>query len=198
MAQGLEAERLEAEEPLLVLENVSEIDRELYFEGVKARGKGIKMWIFTILGVLLVPAGLLMYKPWVWLLGIVIVLLAQFSHVIVGVRDFSKLKRLYPSGAWRKQVRFYDDKLENLSGAGQVTTARYRDIRRTRESEHLYLIELRRNLPAILLRKDGFTLGSIDQLRPFLADMERADYEAARQNSLWHQLLELIRREKKR
>lgn len=198
MTQGLAAERLEAEEPLLVMENVSEIDRELYFEGVKARGKDIKMWIFTILGLLLVPTGLLMYKPLVWLLGVLIVLLAQFSHVITGVRDFSKLKRLHPSGVWRKRVRFYDDRLENSSSTGPVTTARYRDIKRTRESEHLYLIELRRNLPAILLRKDGFTLGSIEQLRPFLAEMERADYEAARQHSLWHQLIELIRREKKR
>ena len=184
--------------PLLVMENVSEINRELYFEGVRARRKGLRLYLFTALGILLVPTGLLMYKFWVWGLGLVIVLLAQFSHIMIGWRDFGKLRRLHPSGVWTKTVRFYDDRIESRSGQGPVRTARYRDLKQTGESEHLYIVEFRSGLPAVLLRKDGFTTGEGERLRSFLRRMEEADYEAAKQQSPLYQWIERIRREKLR
>ena len=184
--------------PLLVMENVSEINRELYFEGVRARRKGLRLYLFTALGILLVPTGLLMYKFWVWGLGLVIVLLAQFSHIMIGWRDFGKLRRLHPSGVWTKTVRFYDDRIESRSGQGPVRTARYRDLKQTGESEHLYIVEFRSGLPAVFLRKDGFTTGEGERLRSFLRRMEEADYEAAKQQSPLYQWIERIRREKLR
>ncbi len=184
------------EEKILVMENVSRIDRETYFQAVRLRGRGWKMRIFTVLGLALIPTGLLMYQPWVWCMGIAIILLAQFSHVILGYRDYSKLKRIHPSGSWEKTIRFYEDRIETDSGAGSPTVARYRDLRRLRESDRILLLEFGQKAPATFLCKDSFTRGGADQLKAFLSEAMQADGERT-EPSVFRQFADLFRQNKK-
>ncbi len=188
----------EADDAILVMENVSTIDRSVYFQAVQARGRSWKMWLFCVLGILLVPVGLIMYQHWVWICGLTIAVLSMFYHVILGHRDYGKLCQYHPEGVWQKTVRFYEDRIETDSGMGRVTVAYYRHIRRRRITDTLILLDFGRHAPATFFRKDSFTRGNAALLVSFLNEMQQADLQQDRPlPGLLGQLQHFRKKEKK-
>lgn len=164
-------------EALLVMENVTQMNRARYFEAAQVRGKSWKNRIFAGLAVICAVAGIFMSNLTVFLVSLLIALMAMFSHVVIAYRDFGKLKNFHPTGEWTKTVRFYADHIETDSGVGAVSAAHYRDIKKEYETEHMYVIDFGGKAPATTLCKDSFTLGSFEELRSFLLERQRAAYD---------------------
>ncbi len=165
-----------------LLENVSEMDEPLYMEAALARGKSWKNRLFALLGVVIAALGLMLGGNWlVTLLGLAVTLLAWFSPLIIGRRDLARLKARCAGDRWQKTVRFYSDRIETCSASGATTTARYRDIRREYESEHMYVIDYGRTCPATAFRKDGFTIGDLAQMKALLLERQRESFSSGRE-----------------
>jgi hypothetical protein len=169
-----EEERSEAE--TLVMENLSRIDRDLYFEAVRGMSRGWKNKLFSLVGVLLAVAGLLMTWKILLILGLVLAAGPTLSSTIIGHRDYQKLLLRHPEGEWDKAIRFYEDRVETCAQGGEPTVVPYQDIRREVETEHLYILDFGKKAPSTMLRKDGFRTGSLDELKDFLLDRQRAAY----------------------
>jgi hypothetical protein len=164
----------------LVMENMSRIDRELYFEAVRGMSRGWKNRLLALAGVLVATVGLLMgWKP-LLVLGLALGAGFALSPVLVGYRDYQKLLLRHPEGAWDKTVRFYEDRVETRSQGGPATAVPYRHIRREVETEHLYILDFGNKAPSTMFRKDGFCTGSLEELRPFLLERQRAAYGGER------------------
>jgi len=166
-----------------VMENVSTINRHLYFEVVKARGKNKKSVFLSVIGIMMVPGGLLIGNWAVAVLSLMIALLALFSHVIIGTRDFGKLQRLHHDGQWVKTISFYSDRIESNSGNHMPTVAKYEDIRRELETEHMYVLEFGNHTSATMMCKDSFTSGSLDLLKQFILEMRQNTVDARKSQS---------------
>ena len=167
----------ETQNSIPVLENVSTIDRERYFEAALARGKALKNRLFAGLGLVIAALGILMSRNVVvTILGILIALLAWFSPAIIGWRDFGRLKELHPQGSWIKTVRFYPDRIESCSEGGTPTVAAYSDIKREFETRQMYVIDFGKKAPATTFCKDGFTRGTLEELKAFLTEQQRKKY----------------------
>lgn len=166
-----------ADEPVMV--NVTHMTRDKYFEAVKARTRYGRSLLYMLGGAAAAVVGLLMSSKTVALLGLLAAVLAVASPAVIGWRDYRKLCELHPGGEWDKTVRFYRDRVETDSGTGRVSSAPYRSIKREAETEHMYILEFGRSLPATTFDKDGFTLGSAEELRSFLTEVRRGAYDAA-------------------
>ena len=160
-------------EPLFV--NVTHMDRDRYFEAVKARARSGRNLALLLGGIAAAVIGLLMAGRWIAVLGIVIAMLAVLSPVLIGRRDYRLLCERHPGGEWEKTVLFYADRLESDAG-GAVTTAAYDDIRREIESERMYILDFGKARPAAAFDKSGFVKGSMEELKDFLTEARRAKY----------------------
>ena len=166
-----------ADEPVFV--NVTHMDRERYFEAVRARAKSGRNLALTAGGVIAAAAGLLMASRWVAVLGVVIFALTAASPGVIGRRDYSRLCERHPGGRWEKTVRFYPDRLETDDGNGNIAAAAYADIRRECAYKRMYVLDFGSGRPATAFDTEGFTKGSIDGLRDFLTEARRAAYDPA-------------------
>ena len=164
-----------AEEPVFV--NVTRMDRERYFEAVSSRGRSLRSRILTIGGAAVAVVALLMGSWFVSALGLLAAVLAVLSPGILGRRDFRKLCELHGGEEWTKTVRFYEDRVETDSGTGKISAAPYASIRRESETEHMYILEFGKELPATAFDKDSFVRGSVGELRPFLTEARRRVYD---------------------
>lgn len=160
----------------LVFQAVTRINKDLYFEAVKVRGKNLKNRCFTVFGILIAVVGLLMHQTAVLVLGLTIAVLAMFSHIIIGYRDYHKLCLIHPEGEWTKTVSFYGDRIETDSGSGQPTVARYEDIRHELQTEHMYLIDFGKKAPATTFCKADLTGGTLEEFTGFLTEKQRQVY----------------------
>lgn len=161
-------------EPLFV--NVTRMDRETYFEAVRARARNPRNALLVFGGVAAAVIGLLMHSHTVAVLGAVIAVLAVVSPVLIGKRDFRRLCELHPGGTWEKTIRFYPDRLESDAGTGHVTEAMYADIRREYETERMYILDFGKKAPAAAMEKAGFTVGTAEELKTFLLEARRSRY----------------------
>ncbi len=159
------------------MENVTRMDKDGYFEAVMARGKALKRRIFSALGIVCAVVGLLMANRIVVVCGLLVTLLALFSHLLIGYRDFQKLKVVHPTGEWEKTTRFFEDYMEVDTGDGQPKRRAYKDIRREYETEHMYVVEFGKEVSAMTFRKDGFTKGSFEEFQAYLTDKQRQYYD---------------------
>jgi len=163
-----------AEEPIFI--NVTRMDRERYFEAVRSRDRSARSVTLSIGGVIVAVVGLLMGNYLVAALGAVITVLTLLSPALIGRRDYRRLCRRHPGGEWTKTLRFYEDRMETDDGAGGVRSALYSSIRREAETEHMYILEFGKELPATAFDKSAFTKGSMEELRPFLTEARRRVY----------------------
>jgi hypothetical protein len=175
MTEEIQETPEQAREPVMV--NTSVIDKALYYEGVQGREKGWKSRILILLGIVIAVIGLLMnWKP-LAVLGVLLSVGYILAPTVIGHRDYKKLCMVHPEGSWTKTVTFYEDRLETDSGNGKPTVVKYKDIRREIETEHLYILDFGKKAPASLFRKDSFTQGSMEELKPFLLERQRAAYD---------------------
>ncbi len=156
--------------------NISTIDRELYFEAARGRADGRRTRLFCTVSAIVMVVGLMMAKYIVVLLGLFTALLAIFSPILISKRDFSRLMLLHPEGSWQKTITFYEDRIEIDSGTGGQSTRSYDDIRKEIETPHMYILDFGKDYTATMLCKDGFTLGTMDELKTFLVERQRASY----------------------
>ena len=103
----------------------------------------------------------------------------QYKRIIAWTldRDFGKLKRRHGADHWDKTIRFFDDHLESVSGGGAPSVLPYRRIRREYETEHMYVLDFGSAAPAMAFAKDGFTLGSFEEMKDWLLERQRASYD---------------------
>ena len=90
---------------------------------------------------------------------------------------FGLPKRIMAFDNDTKTVRFYEDRVETDSGTGKISAAPYASIRRESETEHMYILEFGKELPATAFDKDSFVRGSVGELRPFLTEARRRVYD---------------------
>jgi len=162
------------DEPVFV--NVTRMDRERYFEAVRARAKNGRSLALCAGGAVCALIGLFMASRWVAVLGVLVFILTVLSPAIIGRRDYRRLCGRYPGGVWEKTVRFYADRLESDAGGGHVTTARYADIRHEYETARMYILDFGKTGPAAAIDKSGFVKGSEEELRAFITEARRARY----------------------
>lgn len=87
----------------------------------------------------------------------------------------STSKRLYKSlckkanGTPKRTVRFYSDYFTVTTESGNTRDFSYDKIHAMKETEHLYVLVNESNID-IILDKNGFIFGSIDQVKEFLPD----------------------------
>lgn len=170
-----EASAVQEQNPRLV--NVTTMDKALYLESAAAMGKRWKGRIFSVLAMVCAVYGLIIHRWIVVALALLIAVLALFSHVIMAYRDFGKLKRRHGADHWDKTIRFFDDHLESFSGGGAPSVLPYRRIRREYETEHMYVLDFGSAAPAMTFAKDGFTLGSFEEMKNWLLERQRASYD---------------------
>ncbi len=164
------------EEPVFV--NHTEMDKERYFEAVRARGNKVSGKVYFLLGAVIAVLGLATTQFLVAAAGILIAILATLSHVIIGYRDFHKLEEVHPGGKWSKTLLFYEDRVEADSGTGKVTTAYYDAIKHEYETKNMYVIEFGKQDPAMAFSKDGFTVGNMEACKAFLLEQQRKKWNA--------------------
>ena len=162
------------EEPVLV--NVTRMDREKYFEAVLARTRYGRSRVLFWGGAVIAAVGLLAKGRAVAVMGVIIAVLAVLAPLLIGRRDFHRLCAIHPGGEWTKTVRFFRDRVETDHGDGRISSATYGQIRREAETKHMYILEFGRSLPAATFDKEGFTRGTVEELRSFLTDARRAVY----------------------
>ena len=161
------------DEPLFV--NVTHMDRDRYFEAVKARARSGRNLALLLGGIAAAVIGLLMAGRWVAVLGLLIAVLSVLSPVMTGRRDYRRLCERHPGGEWDKKLRFYPDRVESDAGEG-VTAAAYGEIRREYESGRMYVLDFGKAHPAAAFDRDGFVKGSMEELKDFLTEARRAKY----------------------
>ena len=167
-----------------VLVNVTRMTRDKYFEAVRARGKYTRSRFFVLGGIVIAVLGLLMASPVVAVLGVVISLLTIVSPYAIGRRDYRRLEAIHPHGEWVKTVRFFPDRVETDSGEGQIRSAPYRSIKTEFETEHMYILEFGKEIPATTFDKDSFVQGSLDELKAFLTEARRSGYSDEEDNNV--------------
>ena len=172
----------EKAEPVLV--NITRMDRERYFEAVRARSRSLRSRVLLAGGVIAAAIGLLMHSYLVAALGVLIAVLTVLSPALIGRRDFRRLCELHPGGEWTKTVRFYPDRVETEVGPGRVSSMPYESIRRELESERMYVLDFGREHPAAAFDKSGFTKGSAEELRAFLTEARRRAYAPPEQEEV--------------
>ena len=74
---------------------------------------------------------------------------------------------------------FFPDRVETDSGEGRISSAPYRSIQKEFETEHMYILEFGKEIPATAFDKNGFTEGSLDELRAFLLQARRSVFSDA-------------------
>ena len=175
------ADDVKQEQPHMI--NVTTMDKALYLESAAAMGKRWKGRIFAVLAMVCAVYGLIIQKWIVVVLALIIALLALFSHVILAYRDFGKLKRRHGADHWDKTIRFFDDYLESVSGSGVPSVLPYRRIRREYETEHMYVLDFGSAAPATAFAKDGFILGSFEELKDWLVERQRASFDQPQEDA---------------
>lgn len=163
------------EMPTLI--NITKMNKSLYLESAAAMGKRWKGLIFTVLAAACAVYGLFV-SNWVLLvLSLIVAIIALFSHLLLAYRDFGRLKRRYGAEEWIKTIRFYDDYLETSSEGSVPSVYPYRSIRREYETEHMYVLDFGSAGPATTLAKDGFTLGTFEEMKKWLTERQLASYD---------------------
>ena len=163
------------EEKELLFENVTQMNKTIYLEGVKASAGKMKTVVFPFLGAVITVIGLMTSNIVVAFFGILIFVLSTLSHLIIGVHDFHKLEMIHPTGEWEKRFRFYEDHFETGSG-DQTCLRHYEQIRSTVGKNGVYVISFGKEAPATMLAVDGFTKGTVEQLDAFLTEKQRGKY----------------------
>ena len=164
----------ETGEPVMI--NVTRMDRDRYFEAVRVRAKSGRNLALTVGGIAVAAIGLLMHSYLAAALGAAVAVLTILQPFLIGRRDFRRLCEIHPGGEWEKTIRFFPDRVESDAGNGRITVASYDSIRREYESESMYVLDFGRISPAAAFSKDGFTRGSLAELKTFLTEVRRAKY----------------------
>ncbi len=67
-------------------------------------------------------------------------------------------------GEPQRNTTFYDDNLTVFAESGKTINVPYQKIKEIKETEHLYII-LCKDQPGVMISKDGFTKGSMDDVK---------------------------------
>lgn len=167
-------EKFPDEEPKLI--NQTHMNRTLYLESAAAMGKRWKGRIFSVLAAICAVYSLFIGNWLLFFLALLIAALALFSHLILAYRDFSRLKRRHGGEEWGKTIRFFSDCLESASDDTPPAVYPYRNIRNEYETEHMYVLDFGSGAPAITMAKDGFTVGTFQEMKEWLLERQRASY----------------------
>ena len=159
-----------------IAENQIVINQQLFTEGQTAlRSRRCKKYLsrlgFGLALVCLASAVWLLYSG-ASLIGLLIeivfmcALLLWLSFIFPKAGSKSKFKSLAASGApLSRQTKFYNNYLTVCPGKGKETVILYSDVEEMLETKHLFVIRCKDGR-GILMKKDGFVMGSIDDIRP--------------------------------
>ncbi len=164
-----------------IVETQTSITRPIFLEWRKSNISAAykkSLLKFTIFMVLLF-AGILAWLlsqgiPPVMMAGELLFMLAIFLWVTL-VLPRSKSKRQYKAlckaanGVPKRTVRFYPNHLDVITETGKTREFSYDKIHTLRETEHLYILVNESNLD-IVIDKNGFVKGTIEQIREFLPE----------------------------
>lgn len=156
----------------LVMENQSRINRDLYFEAARALHRRWTRFIEIAFGALLLVSGIAGNYIFLTVTGAMIIVLCVLSWRSLVRRDFSILREIHGCEEWKKTVRFYSTRIETENGAGHISAFRYQNIKRYRETKHMFIIDFGKKAPATMMCKDGFTVGTLELAKSFIIDMK--------------------------
>lgn len=159
------------EEAMLVMENRSLINRELYMEAARALSRRWTRYAAIAFGILLILAGIALSESFLIIGGGIITVLSTFSWQIIVRRDFEKLKTRHNAENWLKTVRFYSNRIETEAASGSISTFAYGSIKKLLETKNMFIIVFDQRQPANMLRKDSFTIGTCDLAMAFISEM---------------------------
>ena len=154
--------------------NKAELNRELYFEAVRGMSMKKRDILFMIAGLILTPLCVMLGSKTAAAMAFALAVISVLYRPLLGHRDYKKLCRRYPDGTWVKTVAFYRDCIVLTSDSGQ-RTASYENLKKIRQTEHLYILDFGKNEPASILTKSGFTQGSIEEVKAALKEHEQAE-----------------------
>ena len=166
------------EEPEPLFENHCTVNKELYFEAVKAMSNRTKDLVIAIICAVLVPICFMLGNPVLAVVALIVAIVALSYRSIVGSRDFRRLKARHPEGEWTKRVRIYDEYVVTDSeeeNDDNVTVVALQDLKKIRETEHLCILDFGKTAPATLMDKDGFQIGSVEELRMLKKNLDKAE-----------------------
>lgn len=169
----MEEQNKDCAEPLAV--NQSKIDRALHFEAVRSISGRRRYLICVIGGFILIPICMLNGNRAMAVMALMICVLGICSGPLKGWRDYNKLKRQYPAGEWGKSLRFFEDHVESEGESGRISAASYEQLKKIRETEHLYILDFGNRAPASMMTRDGFTKGSIEVVREAVKRSEKQE-----------------------
>lgn len=161
-----------------IAENQIDINQQFFIEGQTAlRSRRCKKYLarlgFGLAVICLLSAVWLLYTG-ASLIGILIeaifmcALLLWLSFVFPKAGSKGKFKAMAASGeSMSRKTVFYNNYLTVCSGKGKETVILYSDVQELLETKHLWIIRCRDGR-GILMKKDGFTVGSIDSIRPIV------------------------------
>lgn len=155
--------------------NQAELDRELYFEAVRALSRKRRYLVLMAAGLLLTPVCVLTGSRTAAALSFLVAVIAAVYRPLIGWRDYRKLHRRYQSGQWNKTISFYPDRIEVISPDGDRRIEAYDRLNAIRSTQHLYILDFGKKAPSSILTKDGFVRGSIEDVNAVLAHYERAE-----------------------
>ena len=172
---GEDGDGQKADDEILV-ENRCTVDKNLYFEAVKAMSNRKKDLTIAVIAAILVPVGLMMDNRIVAVISLVIAVVALSYRTLVGYRDYGRLKKVHPDGCWTKHVCVYSDHVEtSTEGAENITVVPLEKLKKIRSTDHLCILDFGKYAPATLMDKDGFQVGSPEDLRYLMKDLDRKE-----------------------
>lgn len=165
------------EEGVPLLENHCTVNKELYFEAVQAMSNRTKDLVIAIISAILVPICLMLDNKALALVALIVALVALFYRAVIGQRDFRRLKSKHPSGQWTKRVRVFSDYVvtDSEDDEDNVTVVPLEDLKKVRETDHLCILDFGKKAPATLMDKNGFQIGSLEELRILMKELNVAE-----------------------
>lgn len=162
-----------------IAENRYTLTKALFSEGMgrvigENYGKTAKRGVLALLGAWLLMAALtliLKQNPaWLAVEALVLALAALWITVYVPRAKtgaaWKKLKALY-GNELERTTRFYQDRL-TVEAAGREVTVAYADLARSLTTDRLWIL-ISHDKTGILVKRDSFLRGSVEELEPLLA-----------------------------
>lgn len=161
----------------MIAENRVTVTKKLFLEGSGAlRRKSYK----KILLLLLLILAAFFSAAAVWLVrqgGSLYTTIAEFVFIAFlilwmfvfmprnkSAAQFKLMTRNNPDGTLSRTTQFFDSYLQATTETGKMLSISYRDIASWQETKNLWVL-VSKNHQAIMLGKNGFTVGSMDEVK---------------------------------
>jgi hypothetical protein len=158
-----------------VFENKITLKKRAIYEYMKATTKkmariytGVSGILFLIVAVIQYSYGDISTSIWSLILSALIFLSPIFAYRFASTRYYKQLIVLTGGTEMKKTTKFTDDKIDVISSNKAESSFKYEQISHVYETKKLMILKVSRQI-CILLDKNNFTIGNIEEFEKFIS-----------------------------